>query len=191
MFRTRIVGCLVACGTVLVCAAAASAQEPPQDRRFGLTFSYPSSSVPPGSGGIATAIGLVWQTSARTAFRPEFFFTGRFAGENTSGHSTAAGIALTLQRFLARKDNAHLYVGPRLGYSRSSSVSGSGSAGTSSMYSAGLTVGLQYDLVRRIAVHGEVGADYTYGRGTGGGPIVTTTSHFISSRPSLGLELYF
>lgn len=192
MTGCRLARLLLACGILLICATA-GAQEPRQDRRFGLTVGYPSSSTSAAGGGL---IGLVWQTSDRTAFRPEVSFGARFAGENTTGNSTAAGVTVTVLRYFARRDAFRAYWGPRFSYSRSTS-SGVTSDSTSSAYGVGPSFGLQYELTRRIGIYGEVGAVYTYQHATitysipGPLPQSPVTSHAISSRGGLGLNLYF
>jgi opacity protein-like surface antigen len=181
MTRCRLVGLVLACGILFTCVSA-EAQEPRQDRRFGLTVGYPS------SGGV---IGLVWQTSDRTAFRPEFSLSSRFGGDNASGNATSVGLNLTVLRYVARKDGVNAYVGPRISYSRATQHSGAYES-TNSAYGVGATVGLQYELTRRISVYGEVGAGYAYLRVTSS-PTTnpTVTSNQISSRSSVGLNLFF
>jgi len=181
MTRCRLVGLVLACGIVFTCVSA-EAQEPRQDRRFGLTVGYPS------SGGL---IGLVWQTSDRMAFRPEFSLSSRFGGDNTSGNATSVGLNLTVLRYVARKDSAGVYLGPRISYSRATQSSGTYEA-KNSAYGVGATVGLQYELTRRICVYGEVGVVYAYLRTTSA-PTThpTVTSNQISSRSSVGLNLFF
>ncbi len=188
MVRRGIAAVVVLCGVLLVCGNS-YAQEPQQDRRFGLTVGYP------GSGGV---IGLVWQTSDRTALRPEFSFTSRFAGANTTGDSSQVGVTVTVIRYIAMKGPVTAYLGPRLSYSRSSSTGTTSPSGLSvtsagSVYGAGAAIGLQYELTRKIAAYGEVGAGYSYLRSSTSGAVVspTSTSHAIGSRGSLGLNLYF
>jgi opacity protein-like surface antigen len=182
MARCRIVPLMLACGILLACASA-RAQEPNKDRRFGLTAAYP------GSGGL---IGLVWQTSDRWAFRPELSFSARFHGENNNTDSSTVGIAVTVLRYVAKRDNASLYVGPRLSYSRNSTTNGGVVNQTSSVYGAGVNLGLQYELTRRISVYGEVGAAYSYQRATSEGITPTPiTSHAVTSRGAVGLNLFF
>lgn len=177
-----LVQLLLACGLLLACVSA-EAQEPRQDRRFGITVGYP------GSSGV---IGLVWQTSNRTAFRPEFSFSTRFAGEGDTGDTTTGGITVTVLRYIARKDGVSAYVGPRFTYGRGTTRSNTAESVNSS-YGAAAAVGLQYELTRRIGVYGEVGAGYAYAKNTSttGTYSMKATTHSISSRGGLGLNLYF
>ena len=111
-------------------------------------------------------------------------------------NSTAAGVTVTVLRYFARRDAFRAYWGPRFSYSRSTS-SGVTSDSTSSAYGVGPSFGLQYELTRRIGIYGEVGAVYTYQHATitysipGPLPQSPVTSHAISSRGGLGLNLYF
>lgn len=176
MSGSRFARLPIVCAVLLTCAAAA-AQEPPADRRFGLTVGYPASSSP--AGGV---IGLIWQRSDRLALRPEVSFNSTTTSTN---HSWFVGATLTTLCYVHPKDGVIAYVGPRLAYTRSTS----GGSVVSSTYGIGGTAGLQYALTRRIGLYGEIGLGYAYARfssvSVGGG------AHNISSRSSVGLNLYF
>lgn len=178
----------------LLAAGTAYAQAPPEEQQFprvALTIGWlPSSSATLGaSSGI---IGIVYERSERLAFRPELSFGTTFdrrSGDTLGPDTWSMGVAVTVQGYVARKDNLGIYVGPRFGYSRTSNMGYS----TNSVYTAGLSLGLQYSLTRRISVYGEAGALYAFSKTsqTGSAMPYSSSQHSINSRSALGLCLYF
>jgi len=194
MTKRRFIACVLPCA-LLLAAVHAQAQEPQdskratEDRRIGLTLAYPGSGLSSGS------IGVIWQTSNRLALRPEFFVSARFAADSANGgasDSWSFGATLTVLCYVGRKEGVSAYVGPRVSYSRASS-GGGGTDTTNASYGAGVNAGLQYALTKRISVYGEAGLGYLFARYTYTGTSFEQkdASHGISSRSSLGLNLFF
>jgi hypothetical protein len=92
--------------------------------------------------------------------------------------------------YVAEHDNLKSYIGPRLGYAYA------GFAGSNaSTYSASAFYGIQYAVVRRLGVFGEVGV--TYGETRGNRVTVTGLSepvsptHNVAVGSGVGLVYYF
>ncbi len=182
MANTRFSLPILACVLCIGAAANALAQDPssqssPAEPRFALTFGYP------GGGGV---VGVVWEAGARTALRSQLSVGGSVwtAPDQPTYSSYRFGLDVSLLRFVARKDDAQVYVGPRLTYSRNNS-----NYALDYSLGAGAVLGLQYRLARRIGLYGEVGLDYEYGHQTS--DLSEPSVHTIASRNSVGLNLYF
>lgn len=194
MTRRWILMATLVCGLIVV-ARDARAQQPPDSEpgreggRIGLTLAYPASGVSSG------LIGLIWQASDRLALRPEVSISARIAGDSTNSganDSWSLGATLTVLCYVGRREGVAAYVGPRLSYSWAWS-GGGGTDTRNAGYGVGVNGGLQYSLTKKIVLFGEVGLGYlfttyayngaTYGQ--------RNTSHSISSRSALGLNLYF
>lgn len=162
-------------GTPAPQAQVQPAASPDARPRFALTFGYPR------SGGL---IGVTWEPTDRTAVRTLFSVVGTvskdyyYADDSNTYGTYYYSIDLSLLRTVARKDEASVYAGPRITYARSHDYSIDYTVG------AGGVLGLQYRLTRRISLYGEAGLDYEYER-------TCCSLHSISSRGSVGLNLYF
>jgi len=171
---------------LLLGASAAAAQEP---SKVGITMGYP-------------AIGVIWQVSERVAVRPELSLSfgstasttalpvqGVSVDRETTSWSTGTGVSVLF--YLPKSDNLRTYVGPRVGYTRSSSDTDS-LASTSSGYSVAGMFGAQYSLGRRFSVFGEVGVGFSSQKS--GSSSITTfdiRSHSVGTRTGAGVILYF
>jgi hypothetical protein len=141
-------------------ASGTSAQESP---KVGVVMGYPAS------------VGVLWHVTENVAIRPDLT-ASRTTGDSTTAGIPASSVSSTAWQlgvgasallYLTSHEGLRTYVSPRFVYSRNSSSTdttpgGSASENVTETYSVAGSFGVQYSLVRRFAVFGEVGLAYAH-----------------------------
>jgi predicted porin len=94
---------LFAIAAVAIHADVAAAQERGQ---IGLSMGYPGS------------IGIIWHVSDAVAVRPDFQFRGTSVGGDYDQTTTTVGVGISGLVYVVKRDALHIYVSPRLSYTR-------------------------------------------------------------------------
>jgi hypothetical protein len=162
-FRIRLLALAVAALATLPREAVAQTT-----RQLGLSIGYP------------TALGVLWQPSARIGIRPELALDfgdsestvdfGGFGTSRTSSEFWQAGAGIRALFLVYREENLSLYVSPRYVYlggktttERDASpgilTSGDDSTKTTTHRVAG-SLGVRYALSSRFGVFGELGVEH-------------------------------
>jgi opacity protein-like surface antigen len=184
MYAARIV--FVVLMFVVMAAGAASAQDAGS---VGVVMGYPSQ------------VGVLWQVTDRFALRPDVSLsrtsidttsTSPFgASSSTDGWTVGFGVSALIR--LRQWDAVRTYVAPAVGYTRMrnelTSPTLTQSRTTTSGYTAGGALGVQYRPVRPFGVFGEAGVSYVHSEYTNFGS--TASGDSIGTRSAAGVILFF
>ncbi|RPJ71079.1 MAG: hypothetical protein EHM24_13565 [Acidobacteria bacterium] len=186
----KCAGVFALVGLAMAAATVASAQEKGQ---VGLNLGYPS-------------VGLTWHVSDRVAVRPEFNFsfgssssTSGSGFEGSDSDAWGVGFGVSALFYVGEWDTVQGYVVPRLSFllsetDRIGTTSESTSENSTSGWDAGVMVGAEYPLNRRLSVFGEVGFTYV-NRHAETRPLSTlileSDSWSFGPRTAIGMIVYF
>jgi hypothetical protein len=159
--------------------------------------------------GYPASVGLLWQVSDRFAIRPDIAFSWS-SYESTfddgfptefEGDSTRWQVGMSVLVSVARWENLHAYVAPRVAYSRATGRSRSVYFGLppdpndlereskTTGYETGVSFGARYRLGERFALFGEVGASYYSSKASPGSG--TSRDRAFANHGGAGVVLFF
>lgn len=161
--------------------------------------------------GSSSSVGITWHFTQRFAVRPSFGYSrSRYIYEDmviTYGErqpvTSSISANLAFLCYAIRRGALSTYLAPYIGYSRSTSWSYSAGYdyGTAvfenvlQTYSTGGILGLQYSIVPRVSLFGEMGFGYSHTAATGGAPNAVTAHYKVNnwtlSNAGVGVIIYF